>query len=671
MNLIMKYVTTIIILIFSLNIAAGQKPKFKKVTKEELLKESSSIDSMARAELLYKGCEVSYEYNEQKNRFDVVYRYQQRIKIYDGDYTDIANFSIRYYTGENISDNEKVRDLEAYTFNLEEGKIKKEKVSKKNVYDEESNKFYSVKKFAFPVIKDGSILEVKYTLRSKYFFNIDEFYFQGDIPVKYGEFIMTAPEYFKYNVNAKGVIPIDVSSKKGYGNYKYSYSVDVGTRINPKMKRMYEKVDFGLTTSTYVATDVPAIKNEPFVYSMDNYKSSITHELLFTNFPRSPIKYYSKTWDDIAELLDDSKNFGAQINSKYKQYDALLEEVSDMELTKKLLTIYTTIRDKYTWNGYLAATTNSGIKDLIKSGTGNIAEINLLLVNLLQKAGLKASPMVSRSRSSGFLNISNPTYSQLNYVMAVVENDGKYIYLDATDKNLNIHTLPQRALNLRGILINGKKGTEVTLSNPNKGKENRIYTLYIEDEILMGTCKHTIAGYDAYYTRSKHKSQTDFAASLNSEKRTFSNTSIENFSKKQEVIKVESEVSAEGFIQFVEDKIFVDIQICDDVFINPFKEEKRNFALFYNNSYSNVDMIKFKIPEGYEVKSIPENLNIAIPEKLITVRINFSEVQGEVVMTKKVKLTQSIISPEYYSAVKMVYDQVEAKMKEKIVFAKL
>jgi hypothetical protein len=134
---------------------------------------------------------------------------------------------------------------------------------------------------------------------------------------------------------------------------------------------------------------------------------------------------------------------------------------------------------------------------------------------------------------------------------------------------------------------------------------------------------------------------------------------------------VKSDVTAKGFIQNVEDKIFIDLQICDDEFVNPFKAEKRNFALFYNNTYSNVDMMKIKIPEGYKLVSIPENLNIAIPEKLITVRINFIEMAGEVVMTKKIILSQTIISPEYYTAVKMVYDQLESKMKEKIVLAKL
>jgi hypothetical protein len=667
----MKYIITIALLVFSLSIAVGQKPKFKKVTQEELELKKSSIDSLAKAEVLYSGCEVTFEYNQQKSRFEIVYRYQKRIKIFDGDFTDISDFSIRYYKGENNSNSEKISKLEAYTFNLDGKKITKEKVSKKNIYDEESNKFYNVRKFAFPAIKDGSILEVKYTLRSHYIFNIDEFYFQENVPVQYSELNISTPEYFNYNSNAKGVIPLDVASKKGYNSYRYSYTVDVGNRLSPKMERRNEKVDFIENKSSYTATNVPAIKNEPFVYSMDNYRSSIGHELLYTNFPRSSIKYYTKTWDDIAELLNDSKNFGSQINAKYKQHNELIEQVSNMGPNQKIETIYNSIRDQYTWNGYFAATTNDGIKDLIKSGTGNTAEINLLLVNLLQKAGINALPMVSRSRSSGFLNISNPTFSQLNYVMVAIENEGSYIYLDATDKNLTVNTIPRRALNLKGILINGKKGTEISMQNPNNGKENRIYTLSIEDQNLKGVYQQTLGAYFAFSTRSIYDTETDLRESLNSEQRSFSNIMVENYSNKNEDIKVKSEIIATGFVQNVEDKIFIDLQICDDEFINPFKAEERNFAIFYNSTYTNVDMFKLKIPEGYKIESIPENLNIATPEKLITVRINFIELSGEVVMTKKTKLAQTIISPEYYHAVKMVYDQVEAKMKEKIVLAKL
>ncbi len=674
----MKYIITIIILIFSLNIAAGQKPKFKKVTKEELLKEMSFIDSMADSEFLFKGCKVSFDFNSRSGGFDVIYRHHQRIKIYQNEANRMANFSLQYYHGGKNSDSEKIEDLEAYTFNLKDGEIEKEKLSKKNIYDEEVNKFYKNKKFAFPAVADGSVLEVKYTLRSKYYFNIDEFYFQSDIPVKYAEYTIGVPEYFNYTVNTKGLVQLDIASEKQFDNFTYSYQVAdrsktsamSGGSIQGRQDRRSEKINYTKNVSIYKANDVPAVKNEPFVYTMDNYKSSIRHELLFTKYPRSSIKYYTKTWDDIAELLEGSNDFGGQLNSNYKQYNDLIGSVADMDTIQKIQTIYQAIKAQYTWDGYLSHYTNNGIKSMIKSGTGNIVEINLLLVNLLRKAGLNAHPMVSRESKSGFLNIANPSISQLNYVTAVVEIKGKYIYLDASDKRLTPNTLPKRALNIKGIIINGEKGAETQMMNPNNGKENRIYSLSIDGESLSGTYKQTIKDYAAYLTRNTYGVESDFISSLDTEKKTFTNCIVESYNN-QSNIRVTSDIKADGFVQYIDEKIFLDLQICEENFNNPFKEESRDFSLFFNNKYSNVDMIKIKIPEGYKVESTPEKLNITTPDKLLTIMINFSVVNGEIAMTKKTKLSQTIISPKYYQAVKMVYDQVEAKMKEKIVLAKI
>jgi hypothetical protein len=439
--------------------------------------------------------------------------------------------------------------------------------------------------------------------------------------------------------------------------------------VSTKQVRKTERIDYAKEVTTYKVTNVPAIKNESYVYTMDNYKSSIRHELLYTKYPRAIIKYYTKTWNDIAKLLDENNSFGGQLNSNYKQFNDLIDSVNDMESNQKIQTIYQSVQDQFTWNEYLGHYTDDGIKSMIESGKGNVVEINLLLVNLLRKAGLNAHPMVSRESSTGFLNFSNPSISQLNYVTAVIENEGNYIYLDASDKKLMINTLPKRALNIKGIIINEETGVETELMNPNKGKENRIYSLSIDGESLSGIYKQTIKGYAAYVTRNLYGVESDFISSLDTETKTFTNCIVENYDSRSG-IKVTSDIKADGLVQYIDDKIFVDLEICDENFTNPFKQESRDFALFFDNTYSNVDMIKIKIPEGYTVESIPKKLNIATPDKLITVMINFSEVNGEIAMTKKSTLSETIISPKYYQAVKMIYNQVESKMKEKIVFAK-
>ena len=44
--------------------------------------------------------------------------------------------------------------------------------------------YYEQTKFTMPNIKEGSVIEYKYSIESPFYWNVDEFVFQHDIPVK-------------------------------------------------------------------------------------------------------------------------------------------------------------------------------------------------------------------------------------------------------------------------------------------------------------------------------------------------------------------------------------------------------------------------------------------------------------------------------------------------------
>lgn len=667
----MKKLTVIFCLILGCVVLSfAQKPKFKKVTKEELLKTNCEFDSLAAAEYLFHGCRVEFVYNSGKGRFDVVYYFHDRIKIYD-EVNGLADHVISYYAGSDNSSNEKIRDLEAYTFYMENGKVQKKKLDKSSIFDEKTSKFYNQKKFAMPAVKKGCVMEIRYKLISPYYFNINEFYFQKSIPIKYTEFDIAVPEYFNYNYNIKGLAEIKVEKNVSSDRFNYTYIKKRQIIGMSERERVTQTVDFLVNERKYNANNVPSIKSEPYVYTMNNFRGALKMELLFTKFPNSNIKYYTKTWNDIAELLDNSDNFGKELNRNYKEFDDLIKSVEGQESNVKIETIYNEVKSRFAWNKYTNNSTNQGIKKMIKEGSGNTAEINLLLINLLRKAGIDANPLVSRKSSSGFLNIISPSISDLNYVTALVNDGTKNIYLDATDKNLIVNMLPGRALNLKGVIINGKTGTELPIANPNKGSESRVFTLSISNDALEGTYKQINKKYYAYTTRKNNNTEEDFIKSLDNEEIKYTNVEVKNYKDLSKDIRVNANVTINGSIQNIDDKIFIDMSIAQNNFTNPFKSNERNFAMFFRTKSSSTDIISIDIPEGYQVESLPEKLIIATPDMMIKHLIK-AEVNGDkIIITIRGSLNQDIIPPVYYEAVKVIYQQVEAKLKEKIVLAKI
>ena len=90
-------------------------------------------------------------------------------------------------------------------------------------------------------------------------------------------------------------------------------------------------------------------------------------------------------------------------------------------------------------------------KRLIKK-TGNTADINLLLVSMLNYAKLNASPILLSTRSNGIPIF--PSRNGFNYVITGVElSNGSVVLLDATNKNAVPNIIPENTLNWFGRIV--------------------------------------------------------------------------------------------------------------------------------------------------------------------------------------------------------------------------
>src|SRR5690606_25817146 len=181
-------------------------------------------DSSAVATVLYKKGTTNLVVNPDGSftmRTDV----ETRIKIYKKEGLDYANFSISYYTD---GQRESVNFNDAVTYNLVNDKIEKTKIKKEGQFDEKINNYWSSKKIVLPNVKEGSVIEFNYTIRSPYLSTIPDWYFQQGIPVNKVEYVTFIPEYFVYRINLNST---DITTKeeivenpKGYKDFKVSYS---------------------------------------------------------------------------------------------------------------------------------------------------------------------------------------------------------------------------------------------------------------------------------------------------------------------------------------------------------------------------------------------------------------------------------------------------------------
>lgn len=158
-----------------------KKNEFGKVTISELEEEFYPLDSTAHAAFLHKEQILSYLYSIDGWSHETTF--YDKIKIYDEQGFDWAVKEIFLYQSED-GVKEKVSKIEAYTYFVDNGEVKKVKLNKKEIFEEDAGRRQKIKKFTMPNLHKGAVVEWRYKITSPFVLYIDKFVLQEDIPIK-------------------------------------------------------------------------------------------------------------------------------------------------------------------------------------------------------------------------------------------------------------------------------------------------------------------------------------------------------------------------------------------------------------------------------------------------------------------------------------------------------
>lgn len=649
-------INSFIVFVFASIMLSAQNYDFGKVSKAELEEKFYPTDSSASAAYLYKNRHTYFQYTQ--DGFELVTEIHERLKIYNQDGFNFATKAIRLY--KSGSNREEVRNLKAYTFNLVDGKVEDVKLDKKDIFRTEKSKYRNETKFTMPNIKEGSIIEYKYKIFSPFYSNIDDFIFQNDIPIKKLDAKFEAPEYFVFKLNSKGFLPVTPIKTSKNGDFRIGDT----------------NIDFTKECYEYNLNDIPALKDEPHVNSINNYRSAISYELSYTNFPQSTIKYYSTTWEDVVKSIYDSSSFGEELDKEgYYEDDinALISTISDP--AKRVALIFDYVKSKIKWNGYYGYYTSDGVKKAYKERIGNVAEINLMLTSMLRHAGLKAYPVLVSTRNNGVPLF--PTREGYNYVITYVKYNDTVLLLDATSKYSMPNVLPFRTLNWQGRIIAEYGSSELIDLYPKSISKNTVSLFAKIDDAgtVEGQMQAIKTGHKARSYRNKYNNVDEDEFIVNLENK-FDGMEIEEFAVINnkdlgKPVVEKCKFSIESQADIIDDKIYFSPLFFFKMEENPFKLEKREFPTDFG--YPSDDIYRFSItlPEGYTVVSAPQSKKLELPDNLGSFMYQV-KVQGSTVkLFIDSKINVPIVSPIYYDALKSYFSGLIEAESEQIVLTKI
>lgn len=249
------------------------KIKFEKVSEEEMKMTVYEPDTTAEALILYDDGSSELKYDLQKG-FMLTYSRFVRIKILKQSGTSWGNFSIPLYSS--TQNKEEIGTVKGTTFNFENGKMVKTDMKKESVFRERENKYWEMIRLSLPSVKIGSVIDLKYEVRSPLFWNLRSWKFQYLIPVKWSQYEVVYPEYFVYNHSSQGYHSLNSNKQtSGKENINYISTRETsGSGFSGGGQRQQENHTISYSTNiyNYAANDVPAMKEEPYLTTLDNYQ---------------------------------------------------------------------------------------------------------------------------------------------------------------------------------------------------------------------------------------------------------------------------------------------------------------------------------------------------------------------------------------------------------------
>jgi hypothetical protein len=654
----------------------AQNYNFGKVSEEELAEMDYSLDSSAVAAVLYRSLKVSYDYSQSLG-FKTITDVHERIKIYKKEGFDYATVSELLYLGDSGSSKEAIRGLKAVTYNLADGKIEESKIKSSESFTEEVSKYYRREKFTLPNVKEGSVIEFFYTIDSPFYYNIDEIQLQYDIPIKRQEIALAIPEYFIFSPKIKGYLNVSPKESKKSGIITLNNKTRTSDGFTQPDKTNYStsSIDYTINVSEFAMNDVPALKEEPFVSNINNYRSGVNYELQYVKFPQEPVKNYSTTWEEVAKTIYDSPDFGKQIdNTKYFEEDLKSILADRTTETDKMKGIFSFIQKTMNWNTYYSKYTDQGVKKAYKDKIGNVADINLMLVAMLREAGLKAFPVLVSTRNNGIPLF--PTREGFNYVIASVEINNEIILLDATNKFSEPNLIPNRALNWFGRLIK-EDGSSVSI--PLDTKEQSTETNMIQASLksnggLEGAMRSNYTHYNAYNFRNSNNEIKEDSYLEKIENKyngmEISNYSIDHKNDLGTAITEKFNFKLESQADVIGDKIYFSPSLFKSEKENPFKLEERNYPVDFGYSWREKLIVNLTIPEGFIIESMPEAVAYSMPNNLGSFKYNITSIEKEIKIMVNIEINTSIITTQDYSYLREFYRHIVEKETEKVVLSK-
>lgn len=242
-----------------------------------------------------------------------------------------------------------------------------------------------------------------------------------------------------------------------------------------------------------------------------------------------------------------------------------------------------------------------------------------LMKEMLKLAGFDAR-LVWLGTKSVATNYSTPCLASDNHMICAVKQGDDFIYLDGTEKYTLLGAYAERIQNQEVLIEDGASFIHTKIPVQGHLKNTRDYSLKLrmtEENTLVGVAKITEKGeamsrimyrYNQTRTDEKEESLKRYLA-LYDKFITIENMKVPSMDRAMDEFILASDITIKNKISTFDNEVYL--------YLDPYRifesydlGEDRQFPLWTSHKHNDKVRIEFELPEGYELSSLPESLDI-------------------------------------------------------------
>ncbi|RMG26005.1 MAG: hypothetical protein D6730_09935 [Bacteroidetes bacterium] len=533
-----------------------------------------------------------------------------------------------------------------------------------------------------PPLQAGDLITYSYTLHSADFFQLRSWHFQQEAEVLKSEFHTFVPHAYLYLAVFQGneallqkyQQPFEAGSRVYRG---YQLNLPFLWRETSIGRNSRHLLNLSGTHASFFMEAVPPLRTEP--YMPPNRAWQLQFQLKYLNISRHLRRRVIAHWNDFNAFLLGHERLGRQMRPGHQLREQHIRPLRQLcrdlhTPAEKLAAIQAYARKLMQWDGTYSIMATS-VERALENRRGNSAEMNLLLIQLLRLARLKASPVLIATRDHALLNPEYPFLHQFNHLIVAVKEEAGYLLADALNHTGIPDMLPPADLNEIGYLLNERKAEWIPIVPAHALSRNTHARLHLNEAgELHGEVHTTFRGYAASLGRAQLQSLDGQSGSMDLGNwfvfppgSSISTPETVGWDQQEAPLKLRFSVAIEGAKH--PDGLLI-IQPVGLPRLPVLFEEgaARQQAVSLPFPIKTQYSLVLELPQDLEVVQLPENLKLELPGGGGTFEYELLHIEGLLRIATSFNIHQTYFLPPSHSQLQHFLHATRDKLEEGLIF---